>query len=245
MGISVKSVFDDVQDQIGKENGAVLMSQFNRLSKRAENRLLGWITGNVEGNALPQMYTTQKDKDFVSPFITDYKNMLVDGKLTKPDDYYLYENSFGLSLEDMQCEGEEDETDCEDDDSGKNKVLSNQVTLLNGDEFNIRKKTRIKGLKPSFEKPIAKEVGNYFEFAPDELPAVVLEYVRYPVYANIVSKIDATYNEEVIDEALSTNYEWKEYARDMLVYLIVDFYTNTTRDGDLKNMNAATGGQGR
>lgn len=242
MGITIKSVYDDVLFQISKENGVLTISDFNRLSKRAENKLLNWVTGNLEGVTLPQMYTTQKDKDFVSPFIAEHKAMLVGGKLDKPDDYYLYENSYGLSLEDIECVGEEDDKECGEGEE-KNKVLSNQATLLNSDEFNLRKKTRIKGLKPSVEVPICKEVGNSFEYAPDELPAVVLEYVRYPLYAVAVGAIDATYNQEVIDEAASTNYEWKEYARDVLVWIIVDMFSNSTRDGDLKNMNAQTGKQ--
>ena len=242
MGITVSSIYEDVLFEISKANGELTITDFNRLSKRAENRLLDWGTGRIEGTALPQMYTTQKDKDFIAPFITTYKAMVSnEGAITKPADYYLFENLYGLSLEEATCD-EEDESECGDDKTDLEKVNKNQIRLLDGDEFTLRLKSRIKGLKPSVEVPIAKEIGSGFEFAPTELAGVVLEYVRYPVYAVAVPMLDVTYNEEVINPAASTNYEWGEYARDMLVYIIVDLFANSVREGSLKNMNAATGG---
>lgn len=239
MGITVSSVFDDVRQMVAKENGYVSISDFNKLSKRAENRLLDWGTGRIEGTFLPQMYTTQKDKDFVAPFITKYKAMLSDdGTISKPEDYYLFENLYGLSLEEAACD--EDEKECGDTDS--QKIKKDTIELLNGSEFAFRLNTRIKGLKPSVQKAICKEVGSGFEFAPEELAGVTLEYVRYPVYAVAVGMIDPTYNDEVINPNASTNYEWGEYARDMLVWIICDLFFDTIRESAGKSMNMATGG---
>lgn len=240
MGVSVSSLYDDVLRMIAKGNGELSITDFNSYSRRAENRLLDWVTGRVEGNTLPQMYTTQKDKDFIAPFIAKYKAMVSDdGAISKPEDYYTYENLYGLSLENAKCDGESD-GECGDED--EDIVQSNPIKLVDGDEFTRRQKSRIKGVTPSVDNPIAKEIGAGFEFAPKELAGVVLEYVRYPVYANAVPMIDPVYNEEVINQAASTNYEWGEYAREMLVWIICDFFFNSVREAAGKTMNLATGG---
>jgi len=235
--ITIKSVFDDVRFLIGKENGYISISDFNRLSKMAEDRLLDWITGRVEGNILPIMYINQKDKDYVSPFITPYKTSLVDGKITKPADYYTYENLFALIVEDIICD--EDDVECGSNDDVA-EITKVPVKLLDGDQFVSRLTSRIDGLRPTDKKPIAKEVGNYFEFAPNALAGVVLEYIRYPKYGVAVGMIDQIYNEEVINEGASTDYEWGEYAHKFLVQIIVDLFINSVRDTAMKSFNDTT-----
>jgi len=243
MGISISSVKDDVDQQIGKANGSLTITDFNRLSRRAENRFLDWITGKVEGNILPQMYTTQKDKDFVSPFIVAFKSALTDSKITKPTDYYLYENMYALSLKEVLCDEDGSDSSCDDEEkevsADSSNIEKDVIELLDGQRFYIRAKSKIKGLSPSLKKPIAKEIGNSFEFLPNELGGVVLEYVRYPIYAVAVSEIDPIFNTEIVGSS-STDYEWKESAREMLVWIIVDLYSNSVRENALKTFNQAT-----
>ena len=239
--IIISSVYNDVQQRISKENGELTISDFNRISKLAENRIIDFITGKIEGNVLPQMYTTQKVRDFVAPLVEEYKAVPVNGRITRPEDYLLYENMYALSLKETGCDDEENSCDDNDEqEADSTGIVKTEIQLLNGDVFRIRAKSKIKNMKPSIEKPIAKEVGNFFEFSPDGLGGVVLEYVRYPVYAVAVGMMDDTYNIEVIDPAASTNYEWNENARAMLVDIMVDYFSNQVREVALKNMNAAT-----
>lgn len=244
MGITVSSVYNDVLQEISKENGVLTITDFNRLSKRAENFIIDYITGRIQGDTLPQMYFTQKVKDYVSTFIKQYKAALdSEGRITKPSDYYMYENMYSMSL-DVNTSCDEEEKDCDADDTDNaGSIKKVQVELLDGDKFTKRLTSKIKGLAPSVNKPIAKEVGNYFYFAPQGLEGVSLEYVKYPVYAVAVAGVDPIYYNEVIDEALSTNYEWGEYARNLLAYVIVDLYSNSVRESALKQFNNSTNKQ--
>ncbi len=239
--ISISSVYNDVQQIISKDNGELTISDFNRLSKLAENRIIDFITGKIEGNVLPQMYTTQKVRDFVSPLVEEYKAVPVNGRITRPEDYLLYENMFALSLKETGCDDEENSCDDNDEQEADNTGINKtEIQLLNGDVFRIRAKSKIKNMKPSLEKPIAREVGNQFEFLPDGLGGVVLEYVRYPVYAVAVGMMDDEYNIEVIDPNASTNYEWNENARSMLVEIMVNYFSDQVREQSLKLMNDST-----
>jgi hypothetical protein len=244
MGITVSSVYNDVLQEISKENGVLTITDFNRLSKRAENFIIDYITGRIQGDTLPQMYFTQKVKDYVSVLIKEFTAGLdSEGRITKPTDYYMYENMYSMSLEEGEsCD--EEELDCDKNDidntGGIKKV---QVQLLDGDKFTKRLSSKIKGLSPSVNKPIAKEVGNYFYFAPKELAGITLEYVKYPTYAVAVGVIDTIYFNEVISNTLSTNYEWPEYARNLLAYVIVDLYSNSVRENALKQFNNSTNKQ--
>lgn len=245
MGIKVSSLYNDVLQQISKENGTLTITDFNRFSKRAENFFLDWVTGRVQGDVLPQMYVTQKTKDFVSPLIKPFKTSLdSDGRITKPDDYFVYENIYALYMnEENVCEDDVD-LDCDKSDvDNKETVGKVSVTLLDGDKFTKRLDSKIKGLAPSIKKPIAKEVGMFFEFAPKEIGGVVLEYVSYPIYAEAVGVVDPIYYTEVISETLSTNYQWGEYARNYLIYIIVDMWSNSVRERAQKEFNTATNKQ--
>lgn len=237
--LTVKSVFDDVQFNLGKENGYISITDYNRLSRRAENRLQEWITGDIRGNVPPEPYNTQKNKDFLDPFITSYKSV-VDGnsQITRPTNYHSFENLHSLSLKETGCETNEG---CEEEETEQGIVIKRPIELLNGDEFNIRATTYIDELKPSEIRPIAKQMGRRFEFLPTGLLGVVLEYIRYPQYAVAVEMIDDEFNEPVINEAASTNYEWDENARELLVWFITDLVSNHLREQALKQFNSATG----
>lgn len=235
MPISISSVYADVQFQIHKDNGTLTFTDFNRLSVRAENRIQEWLTGDVRQGINPYPFGTQKNKDLLAPFITTHKSILdSEGRIEIPSDYCSYENMYSLSLENI-CD---DKVSCDDK---KTEISKIPIELLDGQAFYYRANTFISGLKPSTKKPIAKQVSNQFEFLPKDIQGVVLEYIRFPKYGTVVTTIDPIYNEEVIDEAASTNYEWDEKAREMLVYFITDLYSNHIRETALKQFNDSTG----
>ena len=231
--ISVSSIYKSVvlDDVNAAENGDIGFDQFNRLSIRAEKRLIDYLSGDVENQKPPTPYTSQKDKDWLSPFITPFPTQVKGGYIAKPADYYLFENMYMLSGSDP--------VDCDTD--TEVEICNTPIELLDGGQFNKRCETYIKGLAPSFKKPIAKEVGNRFQVLPKDLGSITLEYVRYPVYAKIVSKLDPIYKQEVIDESKSTNYEWGDWAEELLIYFLSDAYSRHTRETALKTFNSAIG----
>lgn len=73
--ISIKELYDDVAKDSANEyeNGSLSFDRFNRFSKIAELSLLDWLTGGAAPDNLPTPYLTQKNKDWLSPFITQAK----------------------------------------------------------------------------------------------------------------------------------------------------------------------------
>lgn len=246
--ILASSIYNDVIHQISKEeNGDLSYSDFNRLSKRAELRLLYLITGDIKGGIPPEPYLTQKNKDWLAPLITKYSNSLdANAQITRPADYYGYENMYSLSSIELEgqadtgCDEDGDDTKCDDDNSEEEAQASvNKVPieLLDGQQFYYRAKSYISGLRPSKSKPIAKEIGRNFEFLPTNLAGVTLEYVRYPVFAEIKTSTDIIYNDLIVNEGTTINYEWDESVRETLVYIIVDLFANRVREQSLKQFN--------
>lgn len=233
--ISVKSVYEDVAlDTVDSAtNGNLDFETFNRMSKRGELRLMDFLTGDVENIKPPTPYTTEKLKGWLSPFITPYPAQIKNGKIDKPENYYGFENFYLLGTYNIQsaCYEEVD----------NQEGCNTSIELLDGNKFYQRCNTFIEGLKPSFLKPIAKEVGNTFEFLPKDLGSLILEYIRYPKFAKIVSKIDPIYNDEVVDENLSTNYEYDESMRELLIYFITQSFGVKVREQALLQANELQG----
>lgn len=232
--IPIQTIYEDVAlDNVNTaENGNLSYAMFNRISKRSELRMLDFLSGDVENLKPPMPYTSQKVKDWLAPFITPYPKQVEKGKITRPEDYYSYENMYRL--------GNGDTTECGDEEVGEDGC-NTPIELLDGKKFTTRCQTFIEGLKPSFKKPIAQAVGRTFEFLPKDLGSITLEYVRYPVFGRIVTKMDTARNDEIIDTLASKNYEWDEYARELLVYFITDTFAIHTRETALKQQNQATG----
>lgn len=233
--ISVKSVYEDVAlDTVDSAtNGNLDFKTFNRMSKRGELRLMDFLTGDVENIKPPTPYTTEKLKGWLSPFITPYSVQIKNGKIDKPENYYGFENFYLLGTYNVQSSCYEEV----DNQEGCNT----SIELLDGNKFYQRCNTFIEGLKPSFTKPIAKEVGNTFEFLPKDLGSLVLEYIRYPKFAKIISKADPIYNDEVVDEALSDNYEYDESMRELLIYFITQSFGVKVREQALLQANELQG----
>lgn len=236
--IPIKEVYEDiVLDNVNaSENGSIGMQMYNRLSKRGENKLFDYLTGSIEGVTLPTTYSSQKLKDILAPFIVKMPAQVTNGKITRPENYYTYDSLVLLGNYGVEQE-------CDEDSENEEIVegCNTPIEVLDGAQFDARCQSFIEGLQPSFTKPIARLVGNTFEFMPRDIGSVELTYIRYPVYAKIVSKLDTVYNEEVIDEAASTNYEESEFARELLIFFISDAYANHTREQALKTFNAASG----
>ncbi len=229
--LSVVEIYEDATDRINpEENGHFSYAMFNRFAHIGQLRLLDWLSGDVSGVAPPEPFRTQKNRDWLSDFIVPYPASVTGGYITKPVDYYLFQTMSLLRGVTEICGDEEP------------LITSNiPVTLLSNDKFYTRTQTFIEGLKPSMDKVYVKQVNNKFQFYPADIGNVELEYIRYPNRAKIVTKLDTVYNQEVPDELLSTDFEWGDYAREVLVWYIVDAFSNRVREQALKTVNTMTG----
>lgn len=220
--MDVNSVYLNVMDRVSPEmNGSLGIQEYNRYSKLAELRLMEWLTGNISGQpGYPEPYSTQKVKDFLSPFIATDKKQVENGIADKPDNYYMWERAavIGDRLDEL-C--------------GDPVIITGvdtPIELLDSATFDARSQTHIKSLSPSIRKPICKLVGDSILCLPKDLGSIAIEYKRYPVFGQLKVTIDQVYNNEVVDVAGSTPYEWGEYARELLVFFIVEQYPIKTRE---------------
>lgn len=228
--LSVVEIYEDVSKDTtnADQNGQLSYAMFSRLSRRAELRLLSWLTGSDSGERLPMPWANQKNKDWLSPLIKKFSTQAVNGFINRPSDYYEFDNFFRLGTsENGSCEEDENPDEC-----------NTPIELLDGSQYYERCRTHIEELKPSLNKPISKIVGNTFELMPKDLGSVTLEYIKMPVFGSITGKIDTTFNDEVPDTVV--NYEWDERARPLLIWFIVDEYANNTREQAIKQFNAAS-----
>lgn len=230
--LSVKSIYEDValDNANTAENGQLSFSMFNRISKRAELKMLDYLTSDINNQAPPMLGSSQKNTDWVSFLITEYAAQVQNGKITRPANYYGYESMELLGNYTLPV-------DCEDEETTDSNGCNITIELLGSSQFTMRCTSYIEGLKPSFTKPIAKQVGKDFYFMPIDTGSVKLQYIRYPIFAKIVSTLDTTYNDEVIDEAASTNYEYDNSARSLLIYWITQEYAIHTRERALMEVN--------
>ncbi len=205
---------------------------FNRFSWIAQLKLIDWLSGDVADQVPPQPYLSQKNKDWLAFLITKFPTQVVNGLIDKPEDYYQFENFYVL--------GNKVNGDCEEDEN-KSDGCNQPIELLDGSKFYTRCNTDIEELKPSFEEPICKEIGKNFEVLPTDLGSVTLEYIRYPKRAILNTKEDTVFNDLVYDAATSEDFEWPEFAREILVWFICDSFSNRTREQALKTFNTMTG----
>lgn len=239
--MDIISIYEDAaRSRANKdENGYWDYTMFNRDMQIASNRVLDYITGDSSNQNLPISYSTQKAKDFIAFLITKYSAPIVNGVIERPANYYHFDNLFILSLKNQEgCET--DDTDC-DMDTPIEEVIQTPVEMLDGQQFYVRSQTYIKGLKPSPQKPICKMVGNTIEFLPKELGSCTLEYIRYPIAGTIVSAEDPIYYNDVASPTLSTNSEWPEWARQIILYFLVQGFATHISETALFQMNEAMG----
>ncbi len=223
--LDILSVHRDVVKDTANadQNGELNYAQFCRYSKRAELALIDWLSGGITNERLPIPWVSQKNKDWLSPFITKYPKQVVDGEIPKPADYYQWENFYRLGTSVV--------SDCDDDDSPKDE-FNTPIEILSGAQFTDRCNTSIEELQVTLKKPISKLIGKKIQVAPKDLGSVCLEYIRMPIFGSITTKNDPIYN------------EWDEWARPFLIFFITDFYTNTTREQAEKQFNQASNPKG-
>lgn len=228
--MNVIEIYQDCADQINpNENGMFTYALFNRWSWIAQLKLMDWLSGDVAAVQPPEPYLSQKNRDWLSDFVTPYSINVSNGSIDRPDDYYLFQDLYAINA-DIDC-----------DDNEEVEPVKSPIDLLDNSKFNFRTKTFIKSLKPTMTRAIAKQVGKSFVFEPVDLGSVMLEYIRYPRKAYIATKIDTVHNQEVPDAANSVDFEWNEMSRPLLVWYIVDSFANRTRENALKQGNLITG----
>ena len=229
----INSIFLNVSDRIVPEqNGSIVYTKYNRFSQLGELRLLYWLTGNISNQlGYPEPYSTQKIRDFLSPFLTSEKIQVENGIAVKPANYYMWERAAIIG-------------DRRDELCGEDVIITGidtPIELLDAATFDARSQTYIASLRPSLRKPICKLVGDSILTLPKDLGSIIVEYKRYPVFGKIETKIDEVYNNEVVDEDASKNYEWGEYARELLVFFIVEQYPISTRENALQQQTQLVG----
>lgn len=226
--ISVISLYQDTarDDSNEAENGSFSYGYFNRNLKRAQINLLKFLTGDlVPTKDFPMPFETQKNKDYLKDFITPFK---ANNWFELPKDFFAWDNLSKI--------GQKVSSDCND----KKVNCNTQIEILDGQKFYNRCNSYIDKLNPNRGgKPIAKIVANRVEFMPIDIGSVLLEYIRYPKEAFIKTKLDPEFNEEVPDEATSQNLEWGEWAREPLIWFMVNKFGTHTSNKTLKENNYA------
>lgn len=234
--INVNDIYLSTLDKINEDgNGQLSFDRFNRYLWLAQLKCQDWLSGDVANVAPPTPYTAQKDRDWLSPFITKYLAQVKEGVVTKPSNYNLWDNGYLLGDYNANIECENDE------EQGTTTGCNIPIELLSGDEFYYRCTTSIEGLQPSFKKPICKEIGNGFEFSPKELGSITIEYIRYPTRAFLGTKIDESFNDIVYDPATSVDLEWPAFAEDVISWFIADMFFNFVSNQAGKTFNVQTG----
>jgi hypothetical protein len=241
--IDVIALYQDVaRDDANKsENGNLSYDRFNRLLKRAELNLLKYLTGDliVDAADFPSLNSTQKNKDYLKRFIVKHK---ANGDFYIPENYYGYENLYKINgfIAEQEDEDEE-EVGCELSSENKSSLNDSdcniQIDIMDGQAFYNRCSSYIKSLRPSYKKPIAKIVDNRIEMQPSDIGSVCLEYIRYPKYGSIKTKIDSVRNDVIADAATSTNCEWDEWAREYLIWFCVNKFSGIISNKSMKENN--------
>lgn len=220
---------DFVVDNANKdENGDVSYTQFNRMLWKVQLRMMGWLTGNFDEVNPPEKISPQKTRELLSVFLVKLPKQVISGEIARPDDYYSFHNVYAITGKTNECADKYEEETVE--------VTKKAIQILDNSKFTIRAATRIECMKPK-NKPIAKLAGAGFEFLPEDIGSVVLEYYRLPVKARIVTKKDATYNDVVPDEVNSVNLEWMEQARPYLLHFLNQEFSLPTRDMAFQQQN--------
>lgn len=232
--INVNDIWLSTLDKINEDsNGQMTVARFNRWLWLVQLKCMDWLSGDVANIQPPTPYSAQKDRDWLSIFITKFPVQVANGVVIKPSDYYLWDNAFllGNYMANAECDDEDEiSTEC-----------NIPIQLLSGDEYYYRCTTNIEGLQPSFTKPICKEAGEGFEFLPKDLGSITIEYIRYPTRAFLGTKLDTVYNEYVYDPATSVDLEWSPFAEDVISWFIADMFFNYVSNQAGKTFNTLTG----
>lgn len=223
------------------ENGYASYRMFNDLLKNSEITLLSWLTGGVskEDKISPIPYELQKNKDYIKRFLTTATGI---NKIVIPNDYYYFDSLYKFNTKNKQ--NVEIKNNCDHNDLSviTTEMLSLfdiDIPLLDTDKFNGLCNSSIDEIRPNKNRPIARLNSlHQFEFSPNDIGFVKLDYIRYPKFGQIKTKIDNTYNDEVFDEAATIDIEWDEWALPYLLNLLTNEFSTHTREKALADHNS-------
>lgn len=233
--MNVIDLFNTTADKVKQEqNGELSIASFNLKLKSACIWLLDYLSGSIEGLVPPEPYLTQKSKDYLAPLLTTVKGIVEDGTFNVPAQYFMFENMSVLgSYKDQECGEEIIRAGCD-----------TPIELLDSAVYDQRCFTYIKSLKPSMRKPIAKIESSdldssilVFKFQPSDLGSIKLVFKRYPIYGEVKVKVDPVYNDEIPDPDTSIDCEFGEWARNLIVWHIVQSYAGSNRENALQEQN--------
>ena len=177
----------------------------------------------------PMPWETQKNKDYLKLFI---KRQPFNNNFTIPSDYYKFEHLYKLGRVLSN-------SDCQVDDIDIDDSCDKKIELLDSQKFRNRCNHWIKAMRPSEGKPISEIIENRFETMPKDIGTMALIYIRYPKPVKLVMTIDPNTQEEIVDAAASGSVEWDLWAKEYLIWGVVNYYSKRVREGALKQFNNA------
>lgn len=217
MPIKVETLFIAVSQQTNSDENGQLFTCFNPFLEMAELAIMDWLTGKLDKNGspfpAPSKFLTQKNKDFLSPFIVKKDDNFKEGIIAVPKDYYTFE-SLRVAWLNKDC------------DSNGAPYNWHDVTLLNSDKVANRLNSSIAGIKPTEERPIAERIATDLVLHPENMDGQhKLIYIRYPKFGKYVTKIDTRFNDAVYDEANSSDLEWEQSLMNYFVDKIMEYFS--------------------
>lgn len=227
--INIDELFKAVSQQVNSDENGQLLTSFNSFCKRAELAIMDWLTGKLDdrGNPFPSpsKFLTQKNKDWLKPFIVKNDSNFTDGIVLIPDDYYTYENLRVAWL------GES----CNEKGIPDNW---HDVTLLNSDKVSNRLQSIIDGIKPTEKRPIGEMIGSDIVLHPEGMEGQSkFVYIRFPIFGVYSTKIDPVYNDAVYNPSTSKNLEWSESLLNYFVDKITEYFSMRNNATELFQMN--------
>lgn len=213
--INVDEVFKTVKDLASKDKaGYVSTGEFNRMSLIAENILWDYYTLLHEKNS--------SIAESMRPFIAEKALPLSNGKATIPGDYGHRLNFWFNQATNGAC----------GDGPSFSRLAAKYLerSELSGTlQSSIRRPSLLKG-----NIYWTYAANGVVQFYPTNIkPSVILEYLRFPVYAVRVVTLDSANDEEVYSSGSSKNYEWLENDRSNIIDLILFQVGMETKQSDL------------
>lgn len=232
--IKIQELYDAVNSQANSEENGLVSPVFNAFLKIAELDVLDWLTGKETDNdqrdnrPSPGAFLTQKNKDWLLPFTVPVDQNFKNGTIDVPGDYYTHQSLRVAWQEESKW---------------------NDVDILNANKVANRLNSKVVGIKPTRNKPIA-ELMSIQHRTPNVLgdkPSFVLYpekidgqyklvYIRYPKFGSYITTEDPIYRNEIMDPS-SKNLEWSEALLPFFVWRINQLLNKRNREADAFQMN--------
>lgn len=223
------------------ENGYASYRMFNDLLKSAETTLLSWLTGSVskDDKSAPIPYEVQKNKDYIKRFVASTHGINV---VNIPENYYYFDALYKFNNNNYKGIKLKDDCDYNDDSDVTRETIACcnvPIPILETAKFYNLCNSNIDEIRPTFKSPIARLNDKHqFETAPCDAGLIKLDYIRYPKFGEIVTKIDPIKNDEIPDEALTQDLEWDDWALPHLLNLLTNEFSIHTRERALAEHNS-------